>query len=897
MTDLARFDLTESLEVFSARKRLHAFLRSLTRNSDISAEITGAFSETARFLSQHGTAAAVTVQLEPTGRGALLRLIYQVESLNNSVSVSSNPGLSFIAKNGYLEHSRHYPLIGTVPDGALLAQLSATLNEKNRDDLFLELQQKNSELSEATQQALSAARAKTDFLANMSHEIRTPMNAIIGMTHLLLGTEVDNRQKGYLKRISQSAQNLLQIINDILDYSKIEAGKMSIELVEFEMDRLVHDLVTTTAGKFANSPVEFVFRVAPGVPARMSGDPLRISQVLINYVNNAVKFTEAGEVSVNVDIDEEDAETTTLRFTVRDTGIGISPQNQRNLFQSFEQGDASTTRKYGGTGLGLAICKQLAELMGGHVGVESQVGQGSQFWFTTKVSKIEQRRPRLLRGDLLGLQTWVVDDNDTAREVTAELLENLGLDVRRFASGDACIEALQSDDLSKGPAIVCLDWRMPGLDGVQTARAIRQIALNQQPKLILVSALGTEAAQSADISAVFDAVVTKPAHASNLFDALGEALPGSVTPELDGYSRTGAVSAPTRNHSETRILLVEDNEINREVAVGLFAERNISIHLAENGLEALERVKAEPWDIVFMDMHMPVMDGVTATMEIRKLHTDKQLPVVALTANAMAADRQKCLQAGMNDIVIKPIDPAELWRALDTWVAKGTDDDAGLVQKDVAPPPPPSAVTPGKSPPQEQLPTVRGIDRERALRNTAGNEVLALSILQKFLIRQRQFAQVFAELLAAGHSDDLEREVHTLKGTAGSVGATALSVAAHELEAAIREQVDAARVLELFERVKALGDELIVALTPLLEPDAITASDHQEAAADALDAQLREFAELLENDDFSANQKFRDLSDALRKADLRAHGGISDALGDFDFAAALAVLKQHGLAQ
>jgi PAS domain S-box-containing protein len=528
-------------------------------------------------------------------------------------------------------------------------------------------------LARAKELAEDAAKTKSDFLANMSHEIRTPMNAIIGMAHLALKTEMTPRQRDYVKKIQGSGQHLLGIINDILDFSKIEAGKLNVEHTDFELDKLLDNVANLVSEKTTAKGLELVFDVEPEVPRNLVGDSLRMGQVLINYANNAVKFTEKGEIDIIFRVKERSATDVLLYCAVKDTGIGLTPDQQGRLFQSFSQADASTTRKYGGTGLGLSISKKLAELMGGTVGVDSVPGEGSTFWFTARLGIGAAKARNLLpEPDLRGRRVLVVDDNDNARLVLNDLLAGMTFKVTDVASGQAAVEQVRElGETPEAVEIVFLDWQMPGMDGIETARRIKSLGLRNEPHLVMVTAHGREEVLKQAQEVGIEDVLIKPVNASLLFDTAMRVLGAKEVGERSAGDAPSLLLEEMAAIKGARILLVEDNDLNQMVAGEILADAGFIVEIADNGQIAVDKVirnEGAPWDVVLMDMQMPVMDGVTATLEIRKHAEFQELPIVAMTANAMQQDKDKCLEAGMVDFVTKPIQPDELWAALRRWI-------------------------------------------------------------------------------------------------------------------------------------------------------------------------------------------------------------------------------------
>ncbi|MBM4238338.1 MAG: response regulator [Gammaproteobacteria bacterium] len=768
-----------------------------------------------------------------------------------------------------------------------------------RDQLEQVVAERTGELAQQRDLAEAATRAKSEFLANMSHEVRTPMNAIIGMTHLALGTELDERQRNFIAKIQVSAQHLLTIINDILDFSKIEAGKMTIEQASFKLGDLFEKLSSLIADKCAQKGLELVIRVDPEVPPMVRGDALRISQALLNYVNNAIKFTETGSIEIRVRRTGAADGYCDLRFEVKDTGIGISAEDQLKLFNSFTQADNSTTRKFGGTGLGLVITRQLARMMDGDAGFSSELGQGSTFWFSVRVGLIASDRSAAadaLMSSLIMSRALVVDDNLSARMVMTGLLEELGIIVEAVPSAEVALARIATREC-EGQAFrfAFIDWRMPGMDGVELAERLGQLALKSPPRIVMITAFGRDELAVAARNAPHDAVLVKPVHQAALFGVFERLLGNAGSAVAIAVNEKKRATADTARDFKvriggTKVLVVEDNLINQEVALELLREVGIEAEIAEHGRRALQLLEEKRYDVVLMDMHMPVMDGLETARAIRRRSDWNSLPIIAVTGNAMESDRDLCFAAGMNDHLSKPMNPSDLWAKIDRWKS-GLVETASTAANSLAVAAP--SATFGRDF-DRMLSRLVNVNVGAGLQRAAGLAKLYVGVLEKFALAHPHFVREFAAARAAGEAEQLLRHLHTLRGSAGAVGAERLSARLDELESLLRGPSAPAELLDA--SLAAVATELSVVLKGIGAALAVRDSASAESASGGRDtanmtAVMARLGRAFADNDPSAIMLLRDEHDLLA-ASLRSHfAQICVAADNFDFELAAKLLQ------
>jgi len=749
------------------------------------------------------------------------------------------------------------------------------------------------EIIKARQEAEKETKAKSEFLSNMSHEIRTPINAIVGFTELTLKTSLTPQQGNYLNKIKASSQALLGIIGDILDISKLEAGKVKLEARPFKLEEMLQGIIAQISAVSQAKGLELLVSIAEDVPVCLMGDSLRLGQVLTNLTSNAVKFTDEGEVIIGIKLLKNGGSSALLQFSVKDTGIGLSEEQINNLFQPFNQAETSTTRKYGGTGLGLAISRDLVALMGGKIWVESEAGKGSTFFVTVRFDIAGKERFRSFKNAfaMWNMKVLVVDDILDSQEVMKSMLTCMSFDVTTCGSGEEAVELIKEAATVKGYDLVIMDWKMPGIDGIEASRRIKQLfASSEAPVIIMLTAYNSPQmraeAKQLGVAFVLDKPVTPSLMLNTIMHVFGKEGFKQISTSLDEKIEPESLE----QLFGARVLLVEDNIINQEVAQEILQQAGLTVTVAVNGQEAVSMVMSNTYDVVLMDIQMPVMDGYDATRQIRKNPTAAELPIIAMTANVLQAEREKCLQAGMNDYITKPIDTLLLFRTMGHWIKeKQRSNPRKESLGETKQPSEPNIISAINV---NGMPELDGIDIQSALSRLGGNQKLYQKLLVKFYKIHQHDIKAIRQAIDLGELEIAERLVHTIKGTAGNIGAHEVFTDAGALEAAFRG-ITHENVEPLIGQLEKSLKLVFTSIAFWEEKSAeISGVEHDGANVAPLMSSLEELAKLLNDNDLAASEYLEEIVIQTKNAAFSEQvAQIKELVDQYDFEGAKVILR------
>lgn len=679
------------------------------------------------------------------------------------------------------------PLLWIINTAPFFLGLFASFAGRQMDIVQLknsELQEKYIQMSALRELAESANQAKSDFLANMSHEIRTPMNAIIGLSYLTLKTALEPKQREHLIKIQRSSESLMRIIDDILDFSKIEAGKLTFEAVNFNLESLVNEVAELVNVKLRKKrDIEFIIEYDRTIPTELKSDPIRLRQVLLNLLDNAVKFTEKGDIKLVCRVTEQTETGTRVHFSVSDSGIGISKAQQKTLFSAFQQADISTTRKYGGTGLGLVISLKLVEMMGGKLTVESEENKGSTFRFDAFFAQADMQHVKAASKpqNLSGIRVLLVDDSDTAREVLRSMLVSFGFEVLESNNASDAIELYRKESLSTPISLIITDWSMPQMNGVEMLEKLQTEKVKTSPSVLMVSAYGAEQiGVAAQNKTLIDELLVKPISPSVLFDTIQKTLYKNKFAAVSGTAEAGDIQSFHAKLKGKNILLVEDNEINTELALELLKDVGINALHAANGQLAIEKLSETQFDAILMDIQMPVLDGLSATRQIRQLELHKGRPIIAMTAHAMAGEREKSLAAGMNEHISKPINPKLLYQTLVDFIGSDDIDSASAAIISTA----------QAEASSNAFPLIDGLDVTDGLARSGQKVALYTKILLSFATKYNAIEQDIEALIEKKDNEGLSQLMHAIAGVGGNVGATDIGKRTKSLSYSLKDTTD-----------------------------------------------------------------------------------------------------------